>query len=184
MAAGELNETVYMAESVYSRFDIPTRAPAVIEALKARKFDISNLNTTHVLFTVRSSFRRTMPAAKVLNRSSRRHSSGLHAAGAATLSNDACWVTTKRGSVQVVICSTSTTLALSTCLGVTLHAIDSGAHCEKCVRWHGFGEALECICSASIGLNALPAGKTDSSLAPVMCLNTFHDLLRTPMLFG
>ena len=76
MAAGELNETVYMAESVYSRFDIPTIAPAVIEALMVRKFDISNLNTTHVLFTVRGFFQCTMPAAKLSDGTSRRHLSG------------------------------------------------------------------------------------------------------------
>ena len=54
MAAGNVSETIYMAESLYLRFDIPTIMPAVIEALKAKNFDISNINTTHVFFTVRT----------------------------------------------------------------------------------------------------------------------------------
>ena len=53
MAAGNVSETIYMAESLYLRFDIPTIMPAVIEALKAKNFDVSNINTTHVFFTVR-----------------------------------------------------------------------------------------------------------------------------------
>ena len=54
VAAGNLSEAVYMAESLYLRFDIPAIAPAVIETLEAKKFDVSRLNTTHMLFTVRS----------------------------------------------------------------------------------------------------------------------------------
>ena len=54
MAAGNLSDTMYMAESLYLRFDIPAIAPAIIEALEANGSDVSTINTTHVLFTVRS----------------------------------------------------------------------------------------------------------------------------------
>ncbi len=56
MAAGNVSETIYLAESLYLRYDIPTIMPAVIEALKAKNFDIANINTTHVFFTVRASW--------------------------------------------------------------------------------------------------------------------------------
>ena len=58
MAAGNVSETIYMAESLYLRFDIPIIMPDVLEALKAKGFDMSNINTTHVFFTVSPSQRR------------------------------------------------------------------------------------------------------------------------------
>ena len=57
MAAGNVSETIYMAESLYLRFDIPIIMPDVMEALKAKGFDVSNINTTHVFFTVSGSVR-------------------------------------------------------------------------------------------------------------------------------
>jgi len=52
VAAGNVSETIYMAESLYLRFDIPIIMPDVMEALKAKGFDVSNINSTHVFFTV------------------------------------------------------------------------------------------------------------------------------------
>ncbi len=54
VAAGNVSETIYMAESLYLRFDIPIIMPDVMEALKAKGFDVSNINSTHVFFTVRA----------------------------------------------------------------------------------------------------------------------------------
>ena len=47
-----MSETVYQAESLYSRYDIPYVLPAVMDALRARKFNTEAVNASHVLFTV------------------------------------------------------------------------------------------------------------------------------------
>ena len=55
MADQNVSETVYMAESLYLRYDIPFIMPSVRQALASRNYNLSTINSTHVLFTVRSS---------------------------------------------------------------------------------------------------------------------------------
>ena len=51
--SGNVSETVYQAESLYTRYDVPYILPAVLSALRRRGVDTAAINTTHVLFTVR-----------------------------------------------------------------------------------------------------------------------------------
>jgi hypothetical protein len=54
VADQNVSETVYMAEALYLRYDIPFIMPHVRQALAARNYNLSAINNTHVLFTVRS----------------------------------------------------------------------------------------------------------------------------------
>lgn len=52
VADRNVSETVYMAESLYLRYDIPFIMQPVLQALTGRGVNISAINSTHVLFTV------------------------------------------------------------------------------------------------------------------------------------
>lgn len=54
VADRNVSETVYMAESLYLRYDIPFIMQPVMQALARRGQNVSAINTTHALFTVRS----------------------------------------------------------------------------------------------------------------------------------
>ena len=47
-----MSDTIYKAEPLYSRYDVPYVLPAVLDALRARRINIAAINTSHVLFTV------------------------------------------------------------------------------------------------------------------------------------
>ena len=47
-----MSETIYQAEPLYSRYDVPYVLPAVLDALRARRVNTAAINTSHVLFTV------------------------------------------------------------------------------------------------------------------------------------
>ena len=52
VADRNVSETIYMAESLYLRYDIPFIMQPVMQALSRRGFNMSAINSTHVLFTV------------------------------------------------------------------------------------------------------------------------------------
>ena len=54
VADRNVSETVYMAESLYLRYDIPFIMQPILQALTRRGLNVSTINSTHVLFTVRS----------------------------------------------------------------------------------------------------------------------------------
>ena len=53
VADKNVSETVYMAESLYLRYDIPFIMQPILQALTRRGLNVSAINSTHVLFTVR-----------------------------------------------------------------------------------------------------------------------------------
>ena len=57
VADRNVSETVYMAESLYLRYDIPFIMQPVMQALARRGQNVSAINSTHALFTVRGTRR-------------------------------------------------------------------------------------------------------------------------------
>ena len=54
VADKNVSETVYLAEALYLRYDIPFIVQSVREALGRADHNLSAINSTHVLFTVRA----------------------------------------------------------------------------------------------------------------------------------
>ena len=50
VADRNVSETVYMAESLYLRYDIPFIMQPILQALTRRGLNVSTINSTHVLF--------------------------------------------------------------------------------------------------------------------------------------